>query len=215
LLRRDRGDTSIEGEREALRRQRVALAEELERLKTELAARVAAVREKERQLDEALGRAGASATAPHPDVAGGREVSRAEGQLAERERALAERERALAAREAAPAADPSADQLARIEKRLRDLKEAERVFLRTQEELAARSEAVAARERLVADREREIDALEDAAGLGPTRSELTELENRLRRLESRPAPSTLEDTQSFAGGLEALRRRGTRRPPGH
>ena len=77
-----------------------------------------------------------------------------------------------------------------------------------------RSESLSARERLVADRERELDELEDRAGLGPTRSELAELESRLRRLESTGRTVSSEDTQSFAGGLETLRRRGTKRPTG-
>ncbi len=199
--RRDREQTSVEDEREALRRQRAAVAEELERLKQELAARVAAVREKERILDEALGRAPHALAAPD------------ERELARREAELAERERALQALPAAGGAggDRGADP-ARIEARLAELREAERVFLRTQEELAARSEALAARERLVAERERELDELEHHAGRGPTRSELADLESRLRRLESRGALSA-EDTQTFAAGLERLRRQGTRRPP--
>jgi uncharacterized protein (DUF3084 family) len=211
--RRERDETSVEDEREALRRQRAAAADEFERLKRELADRVAAVHAKERQLDEALGRlpsglippSGTPAAAAHPD--------RRESELARRAAELAERERTLAAREALPPSTPSQEQEARINARLAELKEAERAFLRTQEELAARSEAVAARERLVAEREREIDEKEDRAGLGPTRSELSELESRLRRLESSGRAPSTEDTQSFAAGLETLRRRGTKRPP--
>ena len=200
----------MEDEREALRRQRAAAAEELERLKRELAERVAAVRTKERQLDAALGRAPEGTTATLGDSA-----SR-EQELARREGELAERERGLVARAALPPPPaPAAEQAAHLEARLAELREAERVFLRTQEELAARSEAVSARERLVADRERELDEREDQAGLGPTRSELTELETRLRRLESTGRTPASEDTQSFAAGLETLRRRGTKRPPGH
>ena len=208
FLRRDHDEVSVEDEREALRRQRAAMAEELDRLKRELSERVAAVREKERQLDEALGRTGLAAGGQGQ---GPVETNHRGRELDAREAALAERERALTAREALPVPDAHADELARIETRLTELRDAERAFLRTQEELAARSEAVSARERLVADREREVDELEDRAGLGPTRSELSELESRLRRLESRgTVPS--EDTQSFAAGLEGLRRRGTKRP---
>jgi chromosome segregation ATPase len=200
--RRDRVESSVEDEREALRRQRAAGAEELERLKQELADRVAAVRRKERQLDEAL--EGAPSAPASTDR---------ERELAEREAALADRERALTAQAALPpAGEARTDDLARVEARLAELRDAERAFLRTQEELAARSEALAARERLVADRERDVDELEDRAGLGPTRSDLAELESRLRRLETRPAAG--EDTQSFAAGLEGLRRRGTKRPSG-
>ena len=200
----------MEDEREALRRQRVAAAEELERLKRELAERVAAIREKERQLDTALGRA------PEGTTATLAESPSREQELAQREARLAERERGLAARAALPSPPtPTAAQAAHVESRLAELREAERVFLRTQEELAARSEALAARERLVADRERELDEREDRAGLGPTRSELSELESRLRRLESSGRTQSAEDTQTFAAGLETLRRRGTKRPPGH
>ena len=213
--RHERDQTSIEDEREALRHQRAAAAEELERLKRELAERVAAIRVKERQLDEALGRLPSGLI---PPVSAGAPLTAHAGQheadLARRAAALAERERALAAREALPPPSPAAQQAAGIDGRLAELKEAERAFLRTQEELAARSEAVAARERLVADRERELDEREDHAGLGPTRSELTELESRLRRLESTGRAPNVEDTQSFAAGLETLRRRGTKRPPG-
>ncbi len=192
FLRRDRAAAaSLEDEREALRRQRRAAAEELERLKRELAERVASVREKERQLDEALRRAAS---------AEGSVAARGPGEPV--------------AAQVAPGASPTPEeQLARIEARLAELREAERVFLRTQEELAARSEALATRERLVAERERELDVLEDRSGTGLTRSELAELEARLRRLETRRTPPTSEETQSFAAGLETLRRRGTRRPP--
>jgi hypothetical protein len=211
--RRESEQTSVEDEREALRRQRAAAAEELDRLKRELADRVAAVREKERQLDEALRRAGSPArdgAGPLPPAG----PDPREAELARRLAEVAERERALAARSALPAPPPPAeDQARRIEERLAELREAERVFLRTQEELAARSEALSARERLVADRERELDEREDRAGIGPTRSELAELETRLRRLESTGRSPATDDTQTFAGGLETLRRRGTKRPP--
>src|SRR5262249_51554443 len=136
-----------------------------------------------------------------------------EQELARRESQLAERERALGARPLLPPAPPeSSDEAARLEARLVELREAERVFIRTQEELAARSEALSTRERLVAERERDLDELEQNAGLGPTRSELSDLESRLRRLEARGTLSS-EDTQTFAAGLETLRRKGTKRPP--
>ena len=212
--RREQAVTSVEDEREALQRQRTAVAEELDRLKRELAERVAAVREKERLLDEALGRAPVHSGLKVSTDGGGDALTRQAAALAERERMLVERERALAARGALPGTPAEADGSARVEARLAELREAERVFLRTQEELAARSEAVSARERLVADRERELDEREDRAGIGPTRSELAELESRLKRLESSGRAPSVEDTQSFAAGLEGLRRRGTKRPPG-
>jgi len=214
--RRERDETSVEDEREALRRQRAAAAEELEQLKRELRERVAAVREKERQLDEALGRVPGGLAPPSQTATGSAwSPDPREAELSRRAAELAARERAIAAREALPPATaPGAEHAAHIEARLAELREAERVFMRTQEELAGRSEAVAARERLVADRERELDEREDRAGLGPTRSELSELESRLRRLESTGRAPSSEDTQSFAAGLETLRRQGTKRPPG-
>ena len=209
--RRERDEPSIEDEREALRRQRADATEDLERLKRELAERVAAVREKERQLDDALSRAPGGRGLPAAATTG---ADPREGELARRLAEVAERERAVAAREALPPPPtPAAEQAAHIEARLAELREAERVFMRTQEELASRSDALSARERLLADRERELDEIEDRAGLGPTRSELAELESRLRRLESTGTVSS-DETQSFAGGLETLRRRGTKRPPG-
>jgi predicted mannosyl-3-phosphoglycerate phosphatase (HAD superfamily) len=194
--RRDREEASVEDEREALRRQRAEAADELERLKRELSDRVAAVRAKERQLDEALGRRPQGAM-EEQKVAGGESEPT---------------ERRLPPPTLPPARPESSEELSRIEVRLAELREAERVFMRTQEELAARSEALSARERLVAERERDLDELERHAGLGPTRSELSELESRLQRLEARGTLS-IEDTQTFAAGLESLRRRGTKRPP--
>lgn len=131
--------------------------------------------------------------------------------LDEREVALADREQALAAQAAPQPVRGSDDELTRIEARLTELREAELLFQRTQEELAVRSEAVAARERLVAARERELDELDDRAGVWPTRPALAELEARLRRLERSGGTAPSENTQSFAAGLESLRRRGTRR----
>ena len=93
---------SVEDEREALRRQRVAATEELERLKRELAERIAAIREKERQLDDALQRA---AGGPGAVVAASPVPDPREAGIVRRLAELAERERALAAREALPPAD--------------------------------------------------------------------------------------------------------------
>lgn len=217
MLRRKNEPGSVEDEREALRLQREDAARELDRLKHELAERVRAVQEKERALDAALGKTPprpAGQPAPHPDDARElesrrRTIEAREHRLDARERELEEREAALLAR---PAAEPDAEQLARIEARLTELKEAERLFLRTREELSARSEALAARERLVAQRERELDEIEDKVA-GP---HVHALEERLRRLEQAqlppaPAQSPVETTQGFADGLEALKRKGTRR----
>ena len=112
-----------EDEREALRRQRLESARELELLKRELGERIAAVRQREQELEAALGHAApGTALAPlrpprlDPIVdqelsARGAALERRERELAARERDLAERERA--SRENPP--DPSAERLAQIE----------------------------------------------------------------------------------------------------
>ncbi len=228
---------SIEDERATLRAQR----HELESLKRELAERVAAVRERERDLQVALAEAGGPRTGVRDALPPNRpaEPGHAEGEheaaleqrgrrLLEREQAVAERERAATERAAeldrregeiatrlaqtpatptGPAPEPDADRLALIESRLGELREAERLFLRTRDELASRSEALSARERLVGQKEQELDDREDGAGrwAGP---ELTELEERLRRLEQR-RPG--EETLGFSGGLRRLQE-GSKRP---
>jgi DNA repair exonuclease SbcCD ATPase subunit len=195
---------TVEDERAALHRQRLEAASELERLKRELAERIAAVRQREQELEEALARGGGGALPmlrlPQPQV-DQQFVSRAAA-MDRRERELAAREAAVAKREQ-EARDPDGERLARIEARLAELREAEKLFLRTQQELAARSEALAARERLVADVEREAGVHRDAWG----ERELAELERRLRRLESEHGAS--ESTQTFAGGFSKLRRSAT------
>src|SRR5512132_1035498 len=201
-----------EDEREALRRQRLEGARELELLKRELGERIAAVRQREQELEAALGQAApGTALSPirpsRPDPLVDRELSarasaveRRERELAARERDLAERERAF--RENPP--DPSAERLAQIEARLAELGEAEKLFLRTQQELAARSDALSARERLVAELERETGQRAEHWDA----PELAELERRLRRLESeRSAPA--ETTQTFSGGFSKMRRSRT------
>ena len=190
-----------------LRHAQEAAAAQLDAMKHELAERVQAVRDRERALEDALTSApGQHVVAlPRSDAA----------QVAQRERALAAREEMLARREQELAQAPpflalpgsDAAERERIEQRLAELRNAEKLFLRTQAELASRSEEVAARERLVAGRERAGDTGHQ------DRTELTELEARLRRLERAGSPAPSEDTASFAGGLESLRRRGTRRQP--
>ena len=190
-----------------LRHAQEAAAVQLDAMKHELAERVQAVRDRERALEDAL------TSAPGQHVVA---LSRADddaAQVAQRERALAAREEMLARREEELAVAPplvglpdsDAAERERVEERLAELRDAEKLFLRTQAELASRSEEVAARERLVAGRERAGDTKHQ------DRAELTELEARLRRLERAGAPAANEDTASFAGGLESLRRRGTRR----
>ncbi len=212
-----------------LRESRAALDE----LKSELADRVQAVREREEELRQALA-ATQEGRSPHPaartapasdgggdDAATALELERRTAALVERERALAAqaaalaaRERSLAEREAAgstPTEEPvsTAEREARIDARLAELREAEKLFLRTREELSARSEAVAARERLVSQRERELDEIEDA----PKREarELAALEERLARLERGQGPS--QDTLGFSDGFRRLRESGARQPP--
>jgi DNA repair exonuclease SbcCD ATPase subunit len=209
LLRKGGHDQpgTLEDERAALHRQRLEAAHELERLKRELGERIAAVRQREEELEQALSRAGGGA--PLPALRRPQAPAAAEQQLAARAAALDRRARELDQREAAvaereeAARDPDEERLARIEERLAELREAEKIFLRTQQELAARSEAVAARERLVSELERESGMQRHAWG----EDELAELERRLRRLEADHGPS--ESTQTFSGGFSRLRRSAT------
>jgi hypothetical protein len=208
LLRRIRG-TSVEDERAMLRHAQESAALQLDAMKHELAERVQAVRDRERALEDAL------TSAPGQHVVALPRADDDAAQVAQRERAVAAREEMLARREQELAQAPpllalpgsDAAERERLEQRLAELRDAEKLFLRTQAELASRSEEVAARERLVAGRERAGDTGHQ------DRTELTELEARLRRLERAGASTPSEDTASFAGGLESLRRRGTRRQP--
>jgi hypothetical protein len=184
----------VEDEREALRRLQETAAQQLEAMKHELAERVGAVRDRERELDAALAR-----TPNRP--------SATESELAAREAELQRREEELAARAALPSRENAAER-ERVELRLAELHEAERMFLRTRDELSARSEAIAVRERLLVERERELG--EDGAASEPASlPELVDLEVRLRKLEA--GSESGGDPGSFAAGLESLRRRGTRR----
>ena len=221
-FRRRDEPTTVDDERRALQEQRAAV----EDLKRELNERVRAVQERELELHHALAEAGGPVpgTPPLPapivlaptrrelDADTDEDAREAE----RRDRALHDREEAVAARElelerraaeiaAMPPPDPDAERLAQIEARLAELKDAEKLFLRTREEVAARSEAVAARERLVAQRERELDDREDGKGKWAS-PELTEMEARLRRLETQQPD---ERTQGFSGGFRKLEQ-GTR-----
>ena len=160
--------SDVESEREALRRQRLEAAEQLERLKRELAQRVAGVQAKERELEEQLAQGGRVATEPpagappmaHDERAAeldalGEQLRAREAAVSERELAVVTRESELEAPEAAavlpaaaaePTPEPSPDELARIEAKLAELHEAEKQFARTHAELAARSDALAERE---------------------------------------------------------------------
>lgn len=209
LLRKGGHDEpgTLEEERAALYRQRLEAAHQLERLKRELSERIAAVRQREHELEDALARGGAGGALPalrppQAQVAADQHLAARASALERQERELAAREAAVSAREQA-ARDPDEERLARIEARLAELREAERLFLRTQQELAERSEALAARERLVADVEREAGVHREAWG----EAELAELERRLRRLEADRSAS--QSTQTFSGGFSKLRRSST------
>lgn len=117
-------------ERDALRRQQEALEE----MRLELGERVSAIREHERELGNALGRAkrGQSITAPLPGLVEGangddgreRALDARAGQIEQRERSLAERESALA-RTPASGRAASTDE---IERMLHDLEQRERAL---------------------------------------------------------------------------------------
>ena len=222
----DGGD--VESEREALRRQRLEAGEELERLKRELAQRVAGVQAKERELEHQLAQVGhvpteppaERAPVPHDERAAELDALREqlearEAAVSERELAVVTRESELEGREAAavdlpvppepePAPEPTADELARIETQLAELHEAEQQFTRTHAELAARSDALAEREAALAARERAVSSRE-----APPAPELEELEARIRRLERSKAGTGT--TQTFSSGLRSLEQRGVRR----
>lgn len=180
----------------------------LEELKRQLAARIEAVQERERELRQAIDESRVEPTRDSAPSAAADSEPRAEtlkereAELEARERQLSAREAELATREQASSKGPAP---AEIEARLAELRAAEQLFLRTRDELAARSEAVAARERLVAQRERELDERDPPSALPPLA--IGELEARLRRLEQRQPG---EETQSFSGGFQALQQHGSR-----
>jgi hypothetical protein len=172
-----------------------------------LAARSAELDRRERELAERSALPGSKGGASESSL----ELEQRLRALEEREAALATRERALTERERGLASavppEPDADRLAKIEERLAELRESEKLFLRTRDELAARSEAVSVRERLVGQREREFDELEDSTAGGWAKPELSELEQRLRKLEQQHPG---EQTLGFSGGFRKLQQQGTR-----
>ena len=226
------GAPDVESEREALRRQRLEAAEQLERLKQELAQRVAGVQAKERELEEQLAQVGhvapptpvEASPAAHDERAA--ELAALREQLEAREAAVSERELAVVSRESeleareaavaqpapepAPANEPSPDELVRIEAKLAELHEAEKQFARTHAELAARSDALAEREAALALREQREQSVSSREA--PRQPELEELEARIRRLER--SGSRTGATQTFSSGLRALEQRGVRRGDG-
>jgi hypothetical protein len=239
LGRKVDNEDPVAEERRALVEQRVAL----EDLKRELAARVAAVAERENELRAAMTAiaAGKESTVLLPPVGDG-DADR----LAMRTAALAERERALTAREAAAAAaNGSGDEaFAAREAALRERESA----------LAARESELDARERIPADPdavrlaqiERRLDELRAAEEaflrtrrdlaehsdaitgreqlLAQRERELDEREDswggpEIRDLESRlrrleTQRLTGDQTRSFSGGFKKLEQEGTRKPSG-
>jgi DNA repair exonuclease SbcCD ATPase subunit len=193
--------------------------EELARLRRELAERVASVERKERELADALAKvqtgSASSITAGAPEVltrphislaARSQELDRRAANLAARERALAEKESELASRSEELASTPK-EQLAQVDERLAALKEAEQAFARTQAELAARSDERSRREEVIAERERALKG--GVSGTGLSRSEIEDLEDRLRRLEQEAQDDRRERT--FDDGLRRLEERGHHR----
>ncbi|HXG77036.1 MAG TPA: hypothetical protein VNJ53_10735 [Gaiellaceae bacterium] len=222
--RRNEAPLSLEGERERLHAIRIAAEQELTRLRRELVERVATVEKRERELADALARlrgtrAGAATPAPpvadealaHAEVglaARAQELARREAALEERERRLV-REEAKLARQGQAAPE---QRLADIEARLAALQEAEKAFARTRAELAARSDELALREAALAEKERALGGGAAGAGPGvPSRADLDELEERLRRLEQETRDATAE--RSFGAGLRTLERKGLRGSP--
>jgi DNA repair exonuclease SbcCD ATPase subunit len=209
---------SIDSEYERLRAIRVAAEEELGRLRRELTERVAVVEKRERELADALNRirqggfamsvgdAQALAHAQTGLAAHAHELNRRELELESRESLLYKMEADLTRRAAAAAETPE-ERLEHIEKRLATLHEAEKAFARTQAELAARSADLSNRAAALAEIER--SGVVDGGGpTVPSRAELAELEERLRRLERETRDATA--SSSFGETLRSLEQKGLR-----
>ena len=208
---------SIESEQERLHAIRIAAEQELGRLRQELGERVAAVEQRERELADAVARVNRSASrvpSGHDDAVEHAQVGLAAyaQELNQRERELMSREQVLLrmendlARRAAAAAETPEERLAHIEERIAALHEAERAFARTQTELAARSADLASREATLAENARL--GVVDAGPVIPSRAEMDELDERLRRLERETRDATRAD--GFGDSLRALETRGLR-----
>ena len=207
---------SIESEQERLHAIRIAAEQELGRLRRELTERVAAVEQRERELADAVARVNRSGgnAGGHDDAVDHARVGLAAHaqELTQRERELAAREQALLrmesdlARRAAAAAETPEERLAHIEERITALHEAEKAFARTQAELAARSADLATREGALAENAR-LGRV-DAGPVIPSRAEMDELDERLRRLERETREATKE--HGFGDSLRALENRGLR-----
>jgi DNA repair exonuclease SbcCD ATPase subunit len=220
--RRDAPSGSIQTEQQRLHAIRIAAEQELGRLRSELAERVAAVEQRERELADALARvgkgkvvvpAGTDEALTHAQVglaARAQELNKHEAELAARERAIVKLETDLARRAAGEHVDPE-ERLAQIEARLKALQEAEKAFARTQAELATASDELAQREAALLERERAVEGGAPATGSGMSRADLADLDDRLRRLEQETRAATTE--RSFGDGLRQLERRGLRGKP--
>jgi hypothetical protein len=212
---------SIESEHDRLRAIRIAAEQELGRLRRELTERVAVVEQRERELADALTTmnrrgfdlsAGDTKALEHAQTglaAHAHELSRRERELESRESLLFKMEADLT-RRAAAAADTPEERLAHIEKRLATLHEAEKAFARTQAELAARSADLSNRAAALADIERS-GIVEGGGPSIPSRAELAELDERLRRLERETRDATASST--FGETLRNLEQKGLRGRP--
>ncbi len=208
---------SIEGEQERLHAIRIAAEQELGRLRRELTERVASVEQRERELADAVARVNRSAgrsyagyddAVEHAQVglaAHAQELNKRELEVESREKALLRMESNLARRAAAAAETPE-ERLLHIEERIAALHEAEKAFARTQAELAARSADLATREAALAENARR--GIVDAGPVVPSRAEMDELDERLRRLERETREATKE--HGFGDSLRALETRGLR-----
>ena len=212
---------SIESEQDRLRAIRIAAEQELGRLRRELTERVAVVEQRERELADALTAmnrrgfdlsAGDTKALEHAQTglaAHAHELSRRERELESRESLLFKMEADLT-RRAAAAADTPEERLAHIEERLATLHEAEKAFARTQAELAARSADLSNRAAALADIERS-GIVEGGGPSIPSRAELAELDERLRRLERETRDATASST--FGDTLRSLEQKGLRGRP--
>lgn len=223
--RNEPAPASIQTEQQRLHAIRVAAEQELGRLRSELAERVAAVELRERELADALARvgkgkvvvpAGTDEALMHAQVglaARAQELNKREAELAARERAMVKLETDLARRAAGGDAVNPEERLAQIEARLKALQEAEKAFARTQAELAVASDELARREAELAERQRTLEAGGQVVGgaSGLSRADLDDLEDRLRRLEHETRSASSERT--FGDGLRHLERKGVRGNP--
>ena len=230
MVRIGRGDTppaSIQTEQQRLQAIRLAAEQELGRLRSELAERVAAVELRERELADALAKvgkgkskvalpAGTDEALTHAQVglaARAQELNKKETELGARELAIVKLETDLARRAAGEQVDPE-ERLAQIEARLKALQEGEKAFARTQAELATASDELAQRKAALLERERALESgtMPTVAPVsGMSKADFADLEDRLRRLEHETRSASTE--RSFGDGLRMLERKGTQGKP--